>query len=203
MIPYAARVTAARQLKLMKEYNWRHMLSAAGRLGSKGLEIGYALDNGAWYYHKKNKPFNDAVFTKAFERYGMNADFVVAPDIVGGGLASLKYSMSWINRLYTAKMILIPAQENIEPHHMAPLLSSKIGVFVGGADDKWKERTIPIWANLAKEYGAYCHVGRVNTKRRMAICFAAGVDSFDGSGPAIWAKHLEKMQRWLVEIENG
>jgi hypothetical protein len=43
-----------------------------------------------------------------------------------------------------------------------------------GSDD-------PVWGRLARECGAYLHVGRVNSARRISLCALAGADSFDGT----------------------
>jgi hypothetical protein len=82
--------------------------------------------------------------------------------------------------------------------HIAPLLSDRVGIFVGGSSE-WKDRTTPMWAALAHRLGSYCHVGRVNTKTRLHICRTSGVDSIDGSGPSRLEKCVWKMDRWLMQ----
>ncbi len=46
------------------------------------------------------------------------------------------------------------------------------------------------WAELARERGAICHVGRVNSARRIHLCASAGVTSFDGSGVSRYAVEI-------------
>jgi hypothetical protein len=66
---------------------------------------------------------------------------------------------------------------------------SETGVFVGGLD-YFKETTMPLWCRLAHERGAWAHVARVNSARRIALCGAAGADSFDGTSASMYLKTL-------------
>jgi hypothetical protein len=50
------------------------------------------------------------------------------------------------------------------------------------------------WADLARERGAYCHVGRVNTEPRIRMCGRHGVDSFDGTSASRYAVTLQKLE---------
>lgn len=53
----------------------------------------------------------------------------------------------------------------------------------------------------AKRLGKWVHVGRVNTRTRMAWCQRHGVDSFDGTGQTIAPDtNIPLAQRWLREI---
>lgn len=80
------------------------------------------------------------------------------------------------------------------------LLSPRVGIFVGGAPDTdFKERTTPMWATACRRAGAWCHVGRVNTQRRIAICQAAGATSFDGTSATRFAKSLPVVHRAVVQ----
>jgi hypothetical protein len=75
-----------------------------------------------------------------------------------------------------------------------------VGIFVGGSDKSdWKERTVGQWAALARSAGAICHVGRVNTQRRIAICAAAGATSIDGTSASRFADSIPVLQRALVQ----
>jgi hypothetical protein len=60
------------------------------------------------------------------------------------------------------------------------------------------------WARLAHSRGSICHVGRVNSARRVRLCMAAGVDSFDGSGVSRFATALPSVDRARrqTDIEN-
>lgn len=81
-----------------------------------------------------------------------------------------------------------------------PFLGPNVGVFVGGAPTtNWKEETTPMWAKACREVGAWCHVGRVNSQRRIAILAAAGATSFDGTSATRYAVELPKLHRAVVQ----
>jgi hypothetical protein len=77
--------------------------------------------------------------------------------------------------------------EYIRPH-----LADVVGIFVGGSTD-WKLATMRQWGALARECRTYCHVGRVNTVRRIRMCQDAGVDSFDGTSASRFALTLPRL----------
>jgi hypothetical protein len=58
---------------------------------------------------------------------------------------------------------------------------------------EWKEATMALWGQVARSAGASMHVGRVNSARRIALCVAAGADSFDGSGASRFAVELSNL----------
>lgn len=129
-------------------------------------------------------------FERAVALIGAASDFIVAPDIVAGGMPSLALSVSWLPRLLNvARVVLIAVQDGMMPDDVAPHLSERVGIFVGGTSE-WKESTMAIWGILARARGAICHVGRVNTARRIRLCAAAGATSFDGSSVSRFALTL-------------
>src|SRR5262249_9214600 len=135
----------------------------------------------AWSAYRQGRPFDEAAFLSAVEVLGAGAQFVVVPDVVCGGLASLRFSQRWLPRLRGVGRRLLPALPNaLGPGEVRPLLSSAGRAFVGG-DTAWKERTMPAWGDLAREVGCYLHVGRVNTARRIRLCQLSGAASFDGT----------------------
>lgn len=149
----------------------------------------FALDNGAWTAFQRDEPFDVSAFERAFELFGERADWVVIPDIVAGGLASLDFSLSWIDRLNGCKRLLLAVQDGMTTEVIRPLLSDRVGIFVGGSTD-WKLATAIEWGQLAHEVGCYMHVGRVNTVRRIRLCAAAGADSFDGTSATMFSQTL-------------
>lgn len=188
MIAYAAYTTNRRSLAALRGAGWRVLLSPATGLSCKGLP--YALDNGAWSAHVNGTSFQEQPFIAAVDRIGHGADFVVAPDIVAGGAASLEMTRRWLPWLLDRTMVaLIAVQDGMSPGDVMNRMGKRCGIFVGGTTE-WKERTMPMWAALARENGAICHVGRVNTKRRVFLCAAAGVTSFDGSSVSRFAVTL-------------
>lgn len=210
MVAYASRTGTRRNLAALRAAGWRLMISARGGLRTEGFR--YALDNGAWTAFQRGEPFDAAAFERAVARLGPDADWIVAPDIVMGGLASLRFSRQWLHRLRRRRALrdqtfLIAVQNGMEPRHVRRLLGPRTGIFVGG-DTSWKLATMAMWARLAHARGAICHVGRVNSVRRIRLCAAAGVDSFDGSGvsrfasalpPLDLARRQPDLEVWLAE----
>lgn len=130
------------------------------------------------------------------------------PDIVMGGMASLRFSRMWLTRLRNRRALsnarfMIAVQNGIVPAHVRDLVSPRVGIFVGG-DTEWKLATMAGWARFARARGAICHVGRVNSARRIHLCAAAGADSFDGSGVSRFAEALPPLDlaRRQADVEG-
>jgi hypothetical protein len=167
------------------------MVSATGVLRTEGFA--YALDNGAWTAYQKKQPFNAKLFMDAVKKLGANADFIVVPDVVAGGLGSLRFSQSWIERLVPLKRpLLLPVQDGMEVKDVRPYCQAGHGIFVGGTT-KWKEATMYAWGCLARECGVYIHAGRINSQRKLKLCQMCLMDSFDGSGASKWLLHAKVM----------
>ena len=206
MIAYASRTGTRRNLDALRAAGWRLMVSARGVLRTEGFR--YALDNGAWTSFQRGEPFHVAAFERAVARLGADADWIVVPDIVMGGLASLQFSRGWLDRLRRRRALsgatfLIAVQNGMKPAHVGGMLDPQVGIFVGG-DTRWKLATMAQWARLAHAHGAICHVGRVNSARRIHLCAAAGIDSFDGSGVSRLASALPPLDlaRRQVDVEG-
>jgi hypothetical protein len=96
--PYCSRTGTATTLSELRKRGWRLLVSATGVWRTEGF--GYALDNGAWTAHQKGLPMLDLdLFWSLVAKFGSGADWVVAPDIVGGGRASLELSVGNLPRL--------------------------------------------------------------------------------------------------------
>jgi hypothetical protein len=187
VIAYASRTGTGANLDALRAASWRILVSAKGAHRTEGFQ--YGIDNGAWTAHQNGKPFDDEAFVRVVKYLGADADFVVAPDVVCGGEGSLAMSLHWLPWLRgRTRRILIPVQDGMTDDDLAPFLSPEVGIFIGGSDD-WKEYSAGRWARLAHEHGAVCHMGRVNTKRRIQICAIGGVDSFDGSNLSRYSKN--------------
>jgi hypothetical protein len=191
---YASRTGTKRNLAAFRAAGWRVLVSARGVLRTEGFP--YAIDNGAWTSHQEGTAFDDAALMRAVYLLGAGADWVVCPDIVMGGMGSLAMSLRWLPWvLDRARLALIPVQNGMVAADLAPHIGPRVGIFVGG-DDAFKEGTMGAWARLAREHGAYCHVGRVNTRGRVGLCAAAGVDSFDGTSGSRFAVNVPKIDAW-------
>lgn len=186
MIPYCTRTGTISTLAELEARAWGLLLSAKGRLGPLDRWSGRrALDNGAWWSFQHGQPFDEVAFGRAVDLFGEGSDFIVVPDIVAGGRASLDLSLSWLDRLKGVAPLLLAVQNGIEEADVAPLLGPQLGIFVGGSTE-WKLATMAGWARLAHAHGAWVHVARVNTQKRIRRCAAAGADSFDGASGAMF-----------------
>jgi hypothetical protein len=213
MIAYASRTGTRRNLDALRAAGWRLMVSARGALRAEGFA--YALDNGAWTafqeWQKGEREKNEldlGAFARAVSLLGRGADFIVVPDIVQGGEESWRLSLHWLQVLarqphLADARLLLAVQDGFQPENVRPHLSDRVGIFVGGGDE-FKERTLPLWGSLARDVGAWLHVGRVNTTRRVALCEAAGATSFDGSSVSRFVRNLPKLDgaRRQTDIES-
>ncbi len=130
--------------------------------------------------------------------FQLGATFIVVPDIVAGGPDSLSFSLSWLPRLDGVSPLLLAVQDGMTPCEVAPHLSGRhrkfSGLFVGGTTE-WKEDSLPVWGEVCHHYGAYLHVGRVNSARRIRLCHLAGADSFDGTSVSMYAVNIHHLDR--------
>lgn len=193
MRAYASRTGTRRNLDAMREAGWRLIVSAAGCLRNENMA--YALDNGAWTAFQQGKQLDEKLFMTAVERMGEGADWIVLPDIVAGGLRSLDYSLTWLERLRgIPTRLLIAVQNGMEVEDVRSFLNPAVGIFVGG-DTEWKEKTAVQWGSVARRRNCYLHVGRVNSARRIAICNAAGANSFDGTSVSRYSCTLQPLDK--------
>lgn len=193
MIAYASRTGTKRNLAALRAAGWHLLVSAAGVLRDEGFP--YALDNGAWSAHTQSRPFDVPAFEKALRLMGPRAEWVVLPDVVAGGLPSLSLSLSWLPRVRDwTESVLIAVQDGMTLADLAPHLGPRIGIFVGGSTE-WKLATMHAWAALAASKGAWCHVGRVNSARRIFLCASAGASSFDGTSCTRFAVNIPALSR--------
>lgn len=203
MIGYAAAMGRGAGLDGVRAAGWRLMVSPDNLRPVHGLR--YALDNGAWGAFLRGEDLNISKFLNAFERCGVGADWVVLPDVVCGGEESYDLTLEWFDRLRGSGVpLMFAVQDGFVPEMVSEFLSPSCGVFVGGSVD-WKLATMSRWCALARERGALCHVGRVNTARRVRLCEIAGVDSFDGSGVSRFPSELRRIDfaRRQVDMFGG
>lgn len=198
MIAYASRTGTRRNLRKLRENSWRIMVSARGALRTEGFP--YALDNGAWTAFQKKQQFDEGAFWKAVDALGHGSDFIVVPDIVGGGMASLDFSLSYLPKLRGIAPLLLAVQDGMTPSDVASIVNQHVGIFVGGSTE-WKEQTMMTWGTIARERRAWLHCGRVNSERRIALCVAAGVNSIDGSSASRFAVTTDRLSRSMRQLD--
>lgn len=192
MMAYASRTGTRRNVAALRAAGWGLMISAGERRHPEGFAR-WCIDNGAWSAFTQGHAFNGTAFVEVYQRLGPGADFVVLPDIVAGGSRSLAFSLSWRDRLGAPLCpLLLAVQDGMNVADVAELVEPALGIFVGGTTE-WKEATLPQWGELAHHRGAYLHVGRVNSARRVALCAMAGADSIDGTSVSRFAETLPLM----------
>ncbi len=187
MQAYASRTGTKRNLAALRRAGWRILVSAAGVWRSEGMP--YAVDNGAWTAHQQGRDFDVGAFEGVVGQLGADAAWVVAPDIVCGGAASLAMTRRWLPWLLDrTPRALVAVQDGMTPADVAPLLSARVGVAIGGSTE-WKETQLArrVWR------ASWLHVLRVNTARRIALCAHAGADSFDGTSVTRFAVTLPRL----------
>lgn len=182
MIPYASNTGTRRNLSALKAAGWRLLLTPDNPTPRDGLRFG--IDNGAF----GKGGFRPDDFGALVERLGSAADFVILPDIVGGGMESFELSMSWITKLRHLKLLLLPLQDNMIPEKIGQALhhNFRLGLFLGGSTE-YKLREMYAWGMVAHAFRRHYHVGRVNTLRRIRLAHEAGADSIDGTSATMYS----------------
>jgi hypothetical protein len=188
---YASRTGTRRNLEALRAAGWGLMLSATGVHRTEGFER-YALDNGACTAHQAGEAWDAGRFVALVDAFGLGADFVVVPDIVAGGLESLRRTEDWLPRLSGLRLVAV--QDGMQPGDVRGLIGPSVGLFLGGSTD-WKLETMRSCGEVAREAGCYFHVGRVNSIRRIRLCASVGADSFDGTSASKYAVTLPKLDK--------
>lgn len=194
MILYATRTGTLRNLELMRRGRWGILLNPFTDLSPlpDGFDL-KAYDNGAWRSHMRGEPFDVPAFEKGLKRIGAECEWVVAPDIVAGGLESLRFSTDWLPHLVkVSRLVLVPLQDGMKPRDIVALVriyGRRIGLFLGGSTE-WKLATMRAWGRLARRLGLYYHIGRVNTARRLHLASWAEAHSVDGTSASRFAETI-------------
>jgi hypothetical protein len=161
----------------------------------------FAFDNGAFGDWRRQRPFDTARYERACEVVsGLShaPDFLVLPDIVGGGLASLEMSLSWLRRLKGLAPLYLAVQDGMTEEDVRHSCVGITGLFVGGTL-RWKVATGGAWVHLAHELGMQCHVARVGTSPRVRWAKRIGADSIDSCLP-LWSEG--NLRRFLTALQD-
>lgn len=195
--PYASRTGTKSTLANMRDMGWSILVSAAGVLRTEGFEV-WGVDNGAWSAFQQGKPFDEDAFSRAIDKVGEGAQWVVLPDIVAGGMASLELSLKWLDRLKGfPERLLIAVQDGMTPDDVRHYLGPMVGIFLGGSTE-WKLATMNAWGQVARRRNCYFHVGRVNSLKRINACAQAGADSFDGTSVIAFPDSIYKLTHGVL-----
>lgn len=161
------------------------------------------FDNGAFRDFTKGVGFLESRYQAALDKLSASSlrpDFVVAPDIVAGGLASLRFSESWASRLaHLGLPVYLVVQDGMTEADVRDALTPYAGVFVGGSLG-WKLRTAPRWVEFAHLHGRQCHIGRMGTRDRVRAARRWGADSIDSCTP-LWS--AANLARFVAGFRDG
>ena len=207
MIAYCASTATQKTLSALRASGWRLLLTPdilkktkgkCPQLWPTGEPAPYALDNGAFGAYQRGVPFDSASFRWAVERVGSGADWIAIPDSVGNAAETYKLAGEWFEFVtkYTFHPLFV-VQDEMQLKDVRRWVLRGCGLFVGGSTE-FKLNTMEKWSRLAHDHGKRCHVGRVNSQKRIMLCAHAGVDSFDGSGVAQFPTKLARLQRALI-----
>ncbi len=174
-----------------------HLLTPGNRNAPASLSLTYAADNGCYHgFH----PDAFTAFLGRLARAERKPLWVCAPDVVGGAECTLDYWPRWMMTI--AAHGLEPAFVLQDGMQRRELPGAK-AFFVGGTT-KWKlSGHVVGLAEEIKGRGAWLHVGRVNTLRRLRFAHEIGADSVDGSCFSRWAdKFLLWAVRYVARLER-
>jgi hypothetical protein len=167
----------------------------------------WMYDCGAYSDFTHGRAFNHLRFDRDITAMWLHdlprPDFIVAPDLVGGGLASLRHSLAHVTgplapfRGYPAP-IYLAVQDGMDAAHVEATAALWSGLFVGGTMG-WKIATAPRWVALAHRLGMKCHIGRCGAVERVQWARRIGADSIDSCVP-LWSS--ENLRRFVAALDS-
>jgi hypothetical protein len=206
MIAMTSRTGTKSTLKALRKAGWWLLVSCAGVWRTEDF-VEWVAENGCYTDFTQQREFDAKRFAKFVRWIAIQPilpQWVALPDIVMGGEASLSRSVQWLRWLRrvptlaaTRFMLVVQNGMDMCPRMMArirAIVGPRVGIFVGG-DTDWKLGTMAFWSWLAHALGAVCHVGRVNSAKRIEAVGDAGADSFDGSSVARFPVTLVELDR--------
>lgn len=167
----------------------------------KGVNIRYALDNGAFNAYKTDTEFNEEQFLKILDYIYVHEqvpDFIAIPDIVAAGKKSYIYSLQWLKKLPEQFNYYFVVQDGITTEMMKEVVHRVSGIFVGGTK-LWKLRNMSTWITFAHTYNKPCHIGRMSVFKDMDRAYVSGADSIDGS-TLVRNQRLYEITKWREHI---
>lgn len=166
--------------------------SCFGRRRSKPgpIRTPWFYDNGAFRDWTKEEEFNYlqwSIDIRNISRF-TKPDFIVVPDLVAQGVASLEFSLDHLTEIrqagrYDAYLVV---QDGMSVKDVNPVLKNFDGIFVGGTSE-WKWETARQWVALAHIRNKPCHIGRAGTLSQVQKAKDAGADSIDSCFP-LWKR---------------
>jgi len=180
-----------------------------GELPPRRTARGWFLDCGAFVDWRAGRTFDVVRWERdlRYVAYRIEAgklqapDFVVVPDLVGGGAASLARSLEMVEWVPTELPVrYLVVQEGMTSAQVAEVLPHFGGVFIGGASMEWKLGTAQEWIALAHAHGRRCHIGRIGTLARLELARRLGADSVDSCQP-LWS--LDRLEAFGLAASDA
>ena len=134
-------------------------------------------------------------------------DFIVLPDLVAQGRASLEFSASYVvgeraplGGYPAGAPLYLAVQDGMSIAEVFEVVCNLGigGIFVGGTLE-WKIKTAAQWVRAAHRLGRPVHIGRVGTVDRLRWARRIGADSIDSSLPLWSTENLERFERGLAD----
>lgn len=206
---YTGQTRSKRAIALCERLGLGECVSR-GELPPRRTASGWFLDCGAFVDWRAGRAFDFVRWERdlRYVAYRIEAgvlpapDFIVMPDIVGGGAASLTRSVEELVSVPPELPVrYVVVQEGMALAQVAEVLPQFGGVFVGGASMTWKLGTAPDWIALAHAHGVRCHIGRIGTVERLELARRLGADSVDSCQP-LW--NLDRLEAFgLAASDTG
>ena len=143
----------------------------------------YVLDNGAYSAAINGRDFNWTLWWAAVDKYCNHyqvPEWLVLPDKPFDSLRTFRlwndFYGEHTQRARTVNFALA-VQDGMTPKQIEVLPRKPDVIFIGGSTD-WKWKTVKDWCSAFPRV----HVARVNGRKSLDICHAAGAESCDGSG---------------------
>ena len=163
----------------------------------------FILDNGAFISWRNDQEWNEDRFLGTVDKVyksGKKPDFVILPDKVGGGVASLALSHSWIERLPKEWPKALASQDGLTNQELISAMSHEdISVWFLGGTDAHKLHAKD-YCEAAHRIGKKFHFARCSTLEKLDWAMEIRVDSLDSSFP-LWTK--ERFYQFVDVWKNG
>jgi len=191
------------KIKHMKFYGLSVMLSGEN-ISKSDSKFSCALDNGAFIAWKYNLPWLESRFWESIKlcwKHKIKLDFIVLPDIVGGGIESYNLSRNWLNKLKPTTLALA-VQDGIKRSTIKlDMLKGIKYIFLGGTVEyKWDN--LRYWSDYCKEEGLLLHIGRCGSEPKLQAAADAGAFSCDSTS---WVQNdsWHILQKYLGYIQQS
>ncbi len=192
--------TDRRTVCRLRQLGWGRMWIARPIRPYAGEPWGF--DNGAFRYWQAGTEFDGVAFEerlwKAQQTAGSHPRLAVVPDIVGGGVDSLFFSLSWMHRLRRGWPWYLAVQDGMTPEIVDAHTRLFDGIFLGGTS-RFKQQA-ETWCSFAHERGLRFHYGRAGTIAALTEAVRIGADSLDSSFPLWTRQRFEEFARmWQAD----